>query len=305
MLDRRVVVPLAVPLVGALLATLAACGGEQSEARADRQSPSASPTATAATETPRIRRYVALGDSFTAAPGVPGARSDDGCLRSSANYPHLLTRLVQVEELVDVSCGGADTADLTAAQRTSEGRVRPQLAALTPSTDLVTLGIGGNDGQLFGSFIGACVRAHAATIPGAPCTARLRPGLDNKIARIERSVTMVIERIRATAPSARVVVVGYPQLVPASGTCSELPFPPGDYPFARRINEEMTRAVERAAAATDVEYLDLLGPSEGHDVCSEDPWVNGFSGPGAAPFHPFAVEQAYVAERLAELVAAS
>ena len=34
--------------------------------------------------------YVALGDSFTAAPGIPETDGSDGCLRSSHNYPSLV-----------------------------------------------------------------------------------------------------------------------------------------------------------------------------------------------------------------------
>jgi len=48
-----------------------------------------------------------------------------------------------------------------------------------------------------------------------------------------------------------------------------------------------------------VRYVDLWRVSAGHDICSADPWINGLSGQGAAPFHPFAVEQAAVAQQVA------
>lgn len=291
----------AVPL---LLCVLTGCSDGPSAARPDQRPSSSTSSSPAVVATPpSVRRYVALGDSFTAAPGVPGRQSDDGCLRSSRNYPHLLAEAIDVAELVDVSCGGAATAHLTAPQRVDGQAVSPQLEALTPDTDLVTVGLGGNDLNLFGSLVGGCVRPHAAETAGTPCTDQLRPGLAQRLDRIEGNVAAAVRRVRAAAPAARVVVVGYPQLVPASGTCTDLPFAPGDYPFARAVNEQMSRAVERGAARAKATYLDLLGPSEGHDICSDEPWVNGFSGPGAIPFHPFSVEQEYVAQRLAALVA--
>jgi hypothetical protein len=99
------------------------------------------------------------------------------------------------------------------------------------------------------------------------------------------------------------VLVGYPQLLPASGTCQQAPFPAGDYAFARSVNEGFSKAVARAARAERVGYVDVWKASAGHDICSSDPWVNGLTGPGAAPFHPFAVEQRAVAALLERALA--
>ena len=303
------------PALVAILALVGGCGWGGSDhagagapptaptpSSASSSTPSSTPSATV-TAPDRIERYVALGDSYTGAPGIPGRSSTDGCQRSSANYPHLLARRLGVARLVDVSCGGATTADLTGHQPVRDRALPPQLRALTPDTDLVTLGIGGNDLATFGTMITACVQPHAASLPGSPCTARLRPTLPDRLSRIERNVTRAIRAVRRAAPAARVVVVGYPQLFPTSGTCRDLPFAPGDVPFAHAATAAMTEAVHRAAVATDVDYLDLLDASRGHDICSDDPWVNGFSGPGAAPFHPFPAEQAHVASALAGLLA--
>src|SRR3954469_3865632 len=61
-------------------------------------------------------RYVALGDSYTAGPLIPNQSLDPlGCLRSDANYPHRVAPAVGMS-LVDVSCSGAETGDMTAAQ---------------------------------------------------------------------------------------------------------------------------------------------------------------------------------------------
>ncbi len=59
-------------------------------------------------------------------------------------------------------------------------------------------------------------------------------------------------------------------------------------------------ALPVASADPDPEfqrYVDVWSASQGHDVCSADPWINGqFTDPiRAAGFHPFANEQLAVA----------
>ena len=60
---------------------------------------------------PKIGQYVALGDSYTAAPLVPVTDVANGCFRSDHNYPALAAKALGAE-LEDRSCGGARTADL-------------------------------------------------------------------------------------------------------------------------------------------------------------------------------------------------
>ncbi|SFB91126.1 Lysophospholipase L1 [Nocardioides terrae] len=261
-------------------------------------SPAASPAAaevSAGAAAGRFGRYVALGDSYTAAPGIPGRTSDDGCLRSDRNYPHLLAAALGAR-LTDVSCGGASTADVRRAQLRG---VRPQLDAVTADTDLVTIGLGGNDLNLFGSLIGACVRPDAASVPGTPCADALGSKVAPTLDRMEQRLVGVVRAVRHRAPSAKVLLVGYPQIIPASGRCADVPFAAGDYRFARRVNHGLTQAVRHVAVDSRVTYVDLWAASAGHDVCSADPWINGLSGQGAAPFHPFAVEQVAVAQEVA------
>src|SRR3712207_4453858 len=57
-------------------------------------------------------RYVALGDSYSAASGVlpPDPTAPPQCLRSTSNYPHVIAAATGAQ-LTDVTCGGADTGD--------------------------------------------------------------------------------------------------------------------------------------------------------------------------------------------------
>jgi len=250
-----------------------------------------------ATSTPAVHRYVALGDSYTAAPLVPKTQLHDGCLRSSGNYPSRVARALPGSRLVDVSCSGADTGSMTRPQRIGDARIPPQLGALSRRTDLVTLGIGGNDLDVFGTLVGTCTRLRSTDPTGSPCRDQLGDRLRSDLPQVRDRVAGVVAAIRARAPHARVVVVGYPQIVPAHGSCPRrLPLAAGDYPWARLVNAGLDAAVRAGARRADA-FVDAFAATRGHDVCSARPWINGqvTEVNRALAYHPFAAEQAAVA----------
>jgi hypothetical protein len=238
--------------------------------------------------------YVALGDSFAAAPGVPTTSPADGCYRSDANYAHVLAAAAGLA-LTDVTCSGA----------TTESVLADQVPVLDETTDLVTLGVGGNDENLFASLLQRCFASADPDAPGTPCTDLVGADVDRVLPVVADNVAGLLDAVVAAAPNARVVVVGYPGLVPDGGTCPDLlPIAAGDYPLVERITTGLSDALRAGAEARDLDFVDLGGPSRGHDVCADEPWVNGAvtSSNDAAPLHPFAVEQAAVADLLRPLV---
>ena len=255
--------------------------------------------------------YVALGDSFTAAPGIPETDGSDGCLRSSRNYPSLVAEQLGEDRDVDLddrSCSGADTSSLAGRQPIGREPRPPQLDALDRDTDLVTLSIGGNDFGVFLRLVGGCVSLAAQDPDGSPCRDASR-GQGDLLAdtqgQIERRLVRAIEEVERRAPRAEVLVVGYPQLAPAEGGCPELlPLASGDVPFARHVNQTLTANLERAADRTDTTYVDVWRASEGHDICAEEPWVNGQTGVqgGAIPFHPLPAGQQAIADLVVDAV---
>jgi lysophospholipase L1-like esterase len=254
--------------------------------------------------------YVALGDSYTAAPGIPETDGSDGCLRSSRNYPSLVADRLADDydvELDDRSCSGATTTSLAGEQAFGAATLPPQLDALDRRTDLVTLSVGGNDFGVFFRLIGGCVSLAVEDPDGSPCRDAARQEGDRLARtqqRIERRLVRVIEQVERRAPHAQVLVVGYPQLAPAQGACPDLlPLASGDLPFARRLNKALTDNLARAARRTDTAYVDVWRASAGHDVCTDRPWVNGQQAVvgGAIPFHPLPAGQ----EAIADLVVAA
>lgn len=70
------------------------------------------------------------------------------------------------------------------------------------------------------------------------------------------------------------------------------------------MTARLVEAVSDAATEADVEYVDVWTPSEGHDICSDDPWVNDVTdGPeGAYNLHPFPAHQAAVADLILDIL---
>lgn len=176
--------------------------------------------------------YAALGDSYTSGPLIP-KQVDANCARSDHNYPSLVAAERRVSTFKDVSCGGATTEHMWKAQGTNP----PQLNALQRGTDLVTVQIGGNDIG-FSSIIGTCAQLSSQDLAGNPCqrhytTSSGADQLTLKILETAPKITRVLRAVHARAPHARVLVVGYPDLLPddGSGCYPSVPFAAKDFPI--------------------------------------------------------------------------
>ncbi|OXM63022.1 SGNH/GDSL hydrolase family protein [Amycolatopsis vastitatis] len=264
-------------------------------------------TTTAATASAAgFHHYVALGDSYTSGPFIPAQRLDPlGCGRSTANYPSVVAAALHVGAFTDVSCAGADTTDLTRPQRVPlNGTNAPQLDALRLDTDLVTLGIGGNDFGLFDRLVTTCPGLRPGDPTGNPCEAHFTTnGVDTVktvIGTIRPRIDAALAAIRQRSPGARVLVVGYPRIAPESGYCPDvLPFADGDYAWLNQVERDLNQALEDAAANGDAEFVDAFGPSRGHDACARggSAWINGKDQDvfAAAAYHPVKAGMAGVA----------
>lgn len=293
--------------VVALTAVLVLAACSTGDPRVAPSTPTTSPAAVPSTAgAPGIETYVALGDSFTAAPYVPSTDLADGCFRSDGNYPALLAERLGAD-LADVSCSGATTEDVLEGQQILDLEVAPQIDAVTADADLVTVGIGGNDFGLFATMIDLCTYEQPVDTgerDGSPCTDRLAAegrDLVAETAQVEDNVAGVLEEVARRAPDAQVVLVGYPHLAPPEGeACEILPIATGDLDLVRSIAAGLDDAMRGAARRTDTRFLDLRAVSGDHHICAEEPWVNGaLRDTGRAlEYHPFAVHQEAVADLL-------
>src|SRR5580692_1996565 len=136
--------------------------------------------------------YVALGDSYSS--GVGAGSTSGSCGQSPNAYPKLWAVANSVASFTFAACSGARTSDV----------ISSQLSSLSASTTLVSLTIGGNDAG-FSSVMETCVLKSTSSCESA-VTAAEKFVSDTLPGRLDTTLA----DIRAHAPSAKVVVVGYP-----------------------------------------------------------------------------------------------
>ena len=258
--------------------------------------------------------YVAMGSSMAAGPGIPPI-VDRGAMRSGRNYPHQLAELLGLR-LVDATVSGATTVTvLHESQRTPRGRVAPQLDSLVPEAALVTLTIGGNDVSYVGGLMGASARGSLGRLPlllppvrsvlrGNPRFVRSPEAYD----AVTAGIVAIVERVRATAPEARVVLVDYLTLVgPDAEPGWRLPLTAEALDDVREAAARLNDAIAKAAAATGADLVAASRASLAHGIGSAEPWVTGFEmgNPlrgGRIPFHTNLAGMTAVASMLASLL---
>lgn len=248
--------------------------------------------------------YVAVGDSYTAGPGVLNQQLDQlGCFRSDHNYPHLVAQAKGLT-LRDPSCSGAKTEDFTAPQTILGGANPPQFDALDSAVGAISMQIGGNDIG-FTEILARC----AALLPvGAPCQATYVAGgvdeLSRRIVATGPKVAAALAEARRRSPQARIFVLGYPAILPEvqPGCWPLLPIAPADVPYLRDKEKELNAMLAAQAAAAGATYVDVYTPSIGHDACQLPGvrWVEPLIPLSpAAPVHPNALGMQGMAAALA------
>jgi len=282
--------------------------------------------------------YVALGDSYQAGFGLtpysdtsPFADGPlNGCYQALANYPQLVATDLGLT-ITDETCSGAVTANIGYAsgvtipsppatgpltglptgsqvQTTMAGKVAPavQSAALSATTDIVTIGIGGND-LGFASIAMACVRDSVGASSYPLYLYWVSPGItfdnckqyfDDQVTYPDaylkdRLATYVVPRLEATltqvkaaAPNAQVFVVGYPQIAPADATdacftsptsVDAVPLSGVDINFVHEIEGLLDEAIESAAAAHGAHYINTWDDTAANTLCTPEPWIWGLT----------------------------
>ncbi|MFE3103863.1 SGNH/GDSL hydrolase family protein [Nocardia tengchongensis] len=255
-------------------------------------------------------KYVALGDSYAAGVGISNIL-DKPCSRSDRNYAHLFAAQ-RGYALTDVTCGGATIDTVTSSQ----------LPAVTADTTLVTLGVGGNDigfGQLVkdcvlagtlgtGSGTGSLATGSASGSAGAVaevvagCKNKYGAEMPGRLSMTAAKLAQLLAAIRAQAPQARIVLVGYPKILPdnASLCAGRQPVLTGDVDWIRESVVGGLNTMLRSQPGTT--YFSTYELYDGHDVCEAVPdrWVNGTSvdnGEGAQ-FHPNQYGHAATAQKM-------
>lgn len=249
------------------------------------------------------RRYVALGSSMAAGPGitprVDGSPRAAG--RSARNYPHLLADDLGLD-LVDVTYSGARTAHVLSDRQHGAA---PQITALDGTEELVTITIGGNDIGYVPGLMAAHLPRVLRLLPLVGT--RLRPlgdraSRDAALATVAGPLRTVAATLRDRSPGARVVFVDYLTLLPPAGE----PAPPLAEEHAvlgRHLAERLSILTAEAAEAEGCEVVRVAEASRDHHAWSQDPWTVGAALPlpgRPLPYHPTATGMRAVADLVRE-----
>jgi hypothetical protein len=239
--------------------------------------------------------YVAMGDSYAAGSLVLPAKELLTCARSAVNYASLIAQQVNPATFRDVTCGGATTTHFANPQPGIVlGTAAPQYDALSADTTLVSVGIGGNDIGLVGLAV-SCVNLLPQGL-GKSCKATNTAGgvdkLAQKIDAFAPTYGTVIEQIRARAPHAKILMVGYPTGIKKGGCWPVVPVWSQDADYLQAALTRLNVRMAEQATAHGATYVDLATPSVGHDMCKSagTRWIEGLipsvTTNGLVPLHP-------------------
>jgi lysophospholipase L1-like esterase len=203
--------------------------------------------------------YVALGDSYSSGVGAGDYISSSGsCDRSTKAYPEQWAGANSPASFVSVACSGATTADVLASQ----------VSALSASTTLVSITIGGNDAG-FSSVMETCVLSWTSACVNAVKTAETF--VANQLpALLDKTLTT----IRADAPSATVVVLGYPDLYDLSKSSTCIGLSTTDRTALNQGADDLDNALQAAALANHDTFADVRGRFSGHEICDSGSWLH-------------------------------
>jgi lysophospholipase L1-like esterase len=203
--------------------------------------------------------YVALGDSYSSGVGSGSYLSSSGsCLRSTKAYSALWAAAHSPASYVSLACSGAKTSDV----------INNQVDALSSATTLVSITIGGNDVG-FSSVLTDCVLYGTST-----CVSDINAAENQARTTLPGELDAAYNAIRAHAPNAKVVVLGYPRFydtgvwycIGLSGTSRS------------KINEgaDVLDSVSSAAASRHgFTFADVRSRfASGHEICDGGSWLH-------------------------------
>jgi lysophospholipase L1-like esterase len=243
-------------------------------------------------ESKPINTWVAMGDSYAAGQGANEYDTSSGSCRRSRNaYWYLLKKRLPKDFTVEpwnfAACSGATTSTVRA----------DQLVFLDGNTRLVTISVGGNDLHF------KEVLTHCAAPTGTSCKEAIREQFtDDNLEAFAAKLDALYNEIRAKAPDAVVLVLGYPELVPRDHIDGCGAMDDTDAPYlhraATRVNGTIAAAVGRH---TGFRFVGLVRAFLGHSACNDDAtdWINGLvPSDKQESFHPNAAGHLVIAGRL-------
>ncbi|KAA0931415.1 SGNH/GDSL hydrolase family protein [Streptomyces apricus] len=220
--------------------------------------------------------YVALGDSYSSGVGAGSYIGSSGdCKRSTKAYPYLWAAANSPSSFSFTACSGARTSDVLA----------NQLSPLGSGTGLVSISVGGNDAG-FADVMTTCVLQSDSA-----CVARVNTAKAYVDSTLPGRLDAVYSAIGDRAPSAHVVVLGYPRFYKLSGSClaglSET-----ERAAINGAADHLNSAIAKRAADHGFTFGDVRPTFTGHEICSGSAWLHSVNWLNIGEsYHPTAAGQ--------------
>lgn len=189
--------------------------------------------------------------------------------------------------LINISCGAATIANVTDTPQEPIGRhlppisedpdypfpaVPPQSQAVNASTDVITVGVGGNTFG-FADYLTRCQElGNENGGEGTPCKDALGSGVQARLDRVSTEYDRMLDVLHERAPEAKILAVGYPMIVPndaSSCTFGDLTqfgtITQGDLAWLRTaVLEPLNQTIEKSTTTQETaSFVDLYNSSQG------------------------------------------
>ncbi|CAM5603489.1 Lipase 1 OS=Streptomyces antimycoticus OX=68175 GN=SSPO_076030 PE=4 SV=1 [Streptomyces antimycoticus] len=190
-------------------------------------------------------------------------------LQRSKAYPALWAAAHAPSSFNFTACSGAKTGDV----------LNNQLGPLGSGTGLVSISIGGNDAG-FADIMTTCVLQSESTCVNAVNSAKtfVQNTLPGKLDQVYNAIS-------AKAPSAHVVVLGYPRFYKLSGSCI-VGLSETERAAINSGADLLNSVTAKRAADHGFSFGDVTTTFTGHEICSGDAWLNSVTFPIDESYHP-------------------
>ena len=202
--------------------------------------------------------YVALGDSYASGLGA-GHYSGGSCDRSSGAYPQLWANANHPASFAFVACSGATTTDV----------INNQISALSSATTLVSVTVGGNDVG-FSDVMITCVLGSTSD-----CVNAVNQAESEARSQLPGALSTLFGDIKARAPGARVVVIGYPEFYDLSRSSGCIGLSTTDRTALDGGADLLDSIIQAATAGhAGFAYAEVRSGFTGHEICDSSSWLH-------------------------------
>jgi lysophospholipase L1-like esterase len=202
--------------------------------------------------------YVALGDSYSSGLGAGSYGSSGSCYRSANAYPQVWASANAPSSYAFVACSGATTTDV----------INSQLSAVNASTSLISITIGGNDVG-FASVMETCVLGS-----DSDCVNAVDQAENEANTTLPGELDTLFRDMRADAPNAAVVVLGYPEFYDLSKSSSCVGLSTTKRTALNGGADVLDNQIQAAAGRANFTYADVRSAFTGHEICDSGSYLH-------------------------------